>query len=196
MAKLAFFTFGILREAEAHAQVQGFFDRVARNFEAAEQSSGFIDRSGYDDESAHNSWGDQVCSRFFCEDGHGTVARTLSLWEDLESVFAFAYAGVHAEALRRRKHWFLTPEWPTYVAWWVADNHTPDWQEAAARHEHLHDYGQSPYAFDFKQPFGPYGNPVEIDRAVVKIKMKWNELRSQLALPETISTMLPTMLPW
>ena len=179
MAKLAFFTFGILREAQDHIEVQGFFDQADHNFEIAEQSSGFIARSGYDDEIGRNSWGGRVCSRFCREDDHGIVARTLSLWEDVESVFAFAYAGAHAEALRRRKHWFLVPEWPTYVAWWVADGHIPDWQEAAARHEHLHDYGSSPYAFDFKQPFGRDGKPVEINRAVVKIKIERNACESQ-----------------
>ena len=92
----------------------------------------------------------------------------------MESAFAFAYAGVHAEALSRRKEWFLAPAWPTYVAWWVPDDHTPDWHEATARHEHLHDNGPSPYAFDFKHPFGPDGNPVDIDRVRVKVKMERN----------------------
>ena len=99
---------------------------------------------------------------------------TAGFTKDLESAFAFAYAGVHAEALSRRKEWFLAPAWPTYVAWWVPDDHTPDWHEATARHEHLHDNGPSPYAFDFKHPFGPDGNPVDIDRVRVKVKMERN----------------------
>jgi hypothetical protein len=179
MAKLAFFTFGILRETEDHPQTQGFFNLANRNFAAAEQSGGFIDRSGYDDEIGHSNWGNQVSSRFFRADGLGTVAQTLSLWEDLESVFAFAYAGVHAKALSRRKEWFFKPEWPTYVAWWVADDHTPDWREAAARHEYLHDHGSSPYAFDFKRSFDPDGSPADIDRAFAKIIIGSNESGSR-----------------
>lgn len=74
---------------------------------------------------------DRPKPRFFVEDKHIFAPTTLSLWADLESVFAFAYNGVHAglnaEALKHRKEWFLTPEWPTYVAWWVEDNHEPDW---------------------------------------------------------------------
>jgi len=174
MAKVAFFTFGILSEAQGHPQVQGFFDRIVRNFETAEQSDGFIDRSGRNPETEQHSWGEWVSPRFFREGEHAGDPMTLSLWEDLESVFAFAYSGVHAETLSRRKEWFLKPEWPTYVAWWVPDDHTPDWHEAKERHEHLHDYGPSSYAFDFKHPFGPDGNPIEIDRALVKIKIERN----------------------
>jgi hypothetical protein len=176
MAKVAFFTFGILHEVQGHPQVQGFFDRIARNFATAEQSDGFRGRSTLNPETGQHSWGERPSPRFFLGDEHeGTRApRTLSLWEDLESVFAFAYSGVHAEALSRRKEWFLKPEWPTYVAWWVPDDHTPDWHEAKIRHEHLHDYGPSPYAFDFKHPFGPDGNPIEMDRALVKLKIEKN----------------------
>lgn len=174
MAKVAFFTFGILYDLDGHPQVQGFFDRITRNFETAEQSDGFIDRSRWDPETGHHSWREGVSSRFFREGEHAGTAATLSLWEDLESVFAFAYSGMHAEALCRRKEWFLKPGWPTYVAWWVPDDHTPDWYEAAARHEHLYDHGPSPYAFDFKHPFGPNGKPIEIDRVLTKVKMERN----------------------
>jgi hypothetical protein len=46
--------------------------------------------------------------------------------------------------LRRRKEWFRKPQWPTYVAWWVSDDHVPTWAEAVERCEHLHDHGASP----------------------------------------------------
>jgi hypothetical protein len=181
MAKVAFFTFGILREARGHPQVQGFYDRNARTFEAAERSDGFIGRSTRDPATGQHRWGEQVAPRFFREDEHGGAPRTLSLWEDLESVFAFAYSGVHAEALSRRKEWFLSPAWPTYVAWWVPDDHTPDWHEARVRHEHLHDHGPSPYAFDFQHPFGPDGNPVDMDRVRVQVNMERNARGSRTA---------------
>ena len=182
MAKVAFFTFGILHEAQGHPRVQGFYDQIARNFETAEQSDGFIGRSQLNPETGEHSWGERVHPRFFHEGVHAQDPRTLSLWEDLESVFAFAYAGMHGQALHQRQEWFLPPAWPTYVAWWVPDEHTPDWHEAIERHEHLHDHGPSPYAFDFTQPFGPDQHPMVLNRALVQAKIARNASRVQ---PET-----------
>lgn len=91
-------------------------------------------------------------------------AATVSLWDDLESVYVFAYYGRHAEALKKRQDWFTKPEWPTYVAWWVGDDQTPTREDAANRLEHLHDQGSTPYAFDFKTPFNADGEPAILDR--------------------------------
>jgi hypothetical protein len=179
MAKVAFFTFGILREARGHPQVQGFFDNLAHTFETAEQSDGFLGRSRRNPETGQHTWGEEGHPRFFREDEHADDPRTLSLWADVESVYAFAYAGMHANALSQRQEWFLQPAWPTYVAWWVPDDHIPDWHEATARHAHLHDHGPSPYAFDFTQPFGPEGNPIVLNRALVQAKMARNAGRGQ-----------------
>ena len=182
MAKVAFFTCVILREARGHPQVQGFFDSIGRTFETAEQSDGFIDRSRRDPETRQHSWGGWGHHpRFFREGEHADDPKTLSVWKDLESVFAFAYVGVHATALRQRQEWLLKPAWPTYVAWWVPDDHTPDWHEAFERHAHLYDHGPSPYAFDFAHPFGPDGHPMALNRALVQAKMARNAGRGQPA---------------
>ncbi len=69
--------------------------------------------------------------------------------------------------MRHRLEWFVKPEWPTYAAWWVADDHRPDWHEASDRLEQLHDRGSNPHAFDFRAPFGPDGRPATVDRAAV-----------------------------
>ena len=187
MARVAFFTFGILREAQGHPQVQGFFDNLARTFEAADQSDGFLGRSKRNPETGQHSWGAQVHPRFFREEEHGNDPRTLSLWEDLEAVFAFAYAGVHANALSQRTEWFLKPAWPTYVAWWVTDDHTPDWHEAIERHAYLHDNGPSAYAFDFTHPFGPDGQPIVLHRARIQAKTARNTGRVQPEKQEATS---------
>jgi hypothetical protein len=171
MAKLAFYTFGILREARTHPQVQGFLDRTGRVLTTADGSAGMIKRS-----AANARWGEKTFPRFFTGDPPDGAAATLSLWEDLESVFAFAYAGVHAEALRHRKEWFVPPGWPTYVAWWVADGHTPDYLEAIERHRHLHEHGPTPTAFNFKHAFGPDGSQITIDRERIEAIAAANEL--------------------
>ena len=95
------------------------------------------------------------------------AAHRLSLWTNLESVFAFAYRGRHAEALRGRKEWFKEANWPTYAAWWLADDYTPSWHEATERLEHLHDHRPTPVAFSFKQPFDAAGLPTVINRTPV-----------------------------
>ena len=149
MARLAFYTFGILRERPPHAQVQGFFDRIDAAFASAEGTHGFIARRPRGDPEKPRG----LNPRFFDPAQHGGAPQTLSVWESLESVFAFAYRGLHAEALRLRREWFVEPQWPSYAAWWVADDYFPTWPEAIQRLEHLHDHGPTPFAFSFKQAF-------------------------------------------
>ena len=180
MENVAFFTFGILREAADHPQMQAFWESSSHNFEVAEQSDGFIAHSRSKPDSEDYDWGESQVCQFFreAEFGRAQITGTLSLWKDLESVFAFAYVESHAEALSHRKEWFLKPEWPTYVAWWVPGGHTPEWSEAVEHHQYLHDHGSSPYAFDFKQPFGTNGEPIELDRALIRVKIERNTLKS------------------
>lgn len=157
MPHLAFYTFGILHDPLAGPRTQHFASLVPDAFTSAAETPGFVTRR-------INDGAQQRFPRFFRAEEHALVAHTLSLWESLESVYAFAYRGRHGAALRQRKEWFLSPEWPTYVSWWVEDNALPDWYEAYDRLEHLHDHGATPFAFDFKRPFDTRGLPVKIDR--------------------------------
>lgn len=167
MSRLAFMTFAILREPSGHPVVQGFFDVGGDVFATADAAEGFIDRCRYDGEAGNDPYGQFVTGRFVTPEFSGRVAQTLSLWTGPEAVFAYAYAGIHADALRRRREWFVKPAWPTYVAWWVADDRWPDWCDAHVRLEHLYDHGSTPFAFDFRTPFGVDGQPVILDRARV-----------------------------
>jgi len=165
MSKVAFMTIGLLKAPRGDEQVQGFFDRSPAIISGAEVSPGFIARSFYDE----RTWGTISNPTIFQdEEFEDMTPQTQSSWQDLESVFAFAYRGVHAEAMRKRNEWFVKPEWPTYVAWWIADGHTPSWEEAYQRYDQLHQQGASAEAFDFKHPFGADGQPVKIDRQRVK----------------------------
>ena len=169
MPRIAFYTFGILREKEGHPQVQGFYDRINSVFEQARNSDGFIALSDA-------SWGEYVSPRFYDKEKHAAAPATLSLWKDLESVCAFAYRNIHAEALKLRHEWALKPEWPTYVAWWVDDDHLPNRKEACERLEHLHDKGSGPFAFNFKKPFDMRRQPAELCKKLLEVKIKANEL--------------------
>jgi uncharacterized protein DUF3291 len=165
-------TFGLMREPLGHPRMQGFIDRIDTNLAAAEASDGFIARSVFDEATGQDTWGVRATPTHFQGDEYeNRGVATLSLWQDLESVFAFAYSSSHAEALSKRKQWFMEPRWPNYVAWWVRDDHTPSWPEACQRYDRLECEGASPDAFDFKRPFGPDGQPMRVDRDVVSRKV-------------------------
>jgi hypothetical protein len=177
--RLALYTFAVLREPAEHPANQGFHDRNDRNLLAAELSEGFIARSGYCGEPGPESWGEQVFPRFYIERGDGWSPSTLSLWEDLISPMAFSYGGLHAEAMRHAREWFLKPAWPPYVLWWVERDHMPTWAEAVARHEFLHERNPSLHAFDFKNPFDEEGHPAIVDCEALRLKMRLNEERQR-----------------
>ncbi len=171
MSRVAFMTIGILREPGDTPAMQPFFSRIVANFEAAAHSAGNVAVAS-DDNSA---WGPQVLPRFSLRpEFQNRRVVTLSLWEDVESVFAYAYNGVHGDALSHRKEWFVHPEWPGYVAWWIADDEIPTWQEAADRFDLLHDKGPTPNAFNFGKPFDADGQPAHVDRALAKEKAEKN----------------------
>lgn len=100
MAHVAVMTFGFLNHPPGHEQVQGFVDRAPGVFAAADQAHGFISLIG-------SHVGREVSMPQFA--GHckppRTPALTLSVWKDLESVFAFAYHGTHGEAFKKRRAW-------------------------------------------------------------------------------------------
>lgn len=173
--RVAFTTFGVLVDDWDQPQVKGFIDRIPNVFTAADGGDGFLDRAGRNGVGEQvTDWGEIDPPGFLNPQQHPRVAATLSVWEDLESVFAFAYAGVHGEALKHRKEWITEPQWPTYAAWWIEDVDTPDWQEVKTRLETLHEMGPTPQAFTFKQPYGPDGVAMAIDYARVKEKIEKN----------------------
>jgi hypothetical protein len=162
--RLLIYNFGMFRERAEHPANQGFRDREALNFVAAERAPGFIARSGYAGEPGPPSWGDQAYPRFYVERGDGWSPATLSFWKDLESLMAFTYFDIHAEALGRAREWFVEQRWSPYVLWWIAVAHIPSWKEAVDRFEHLHDHGPTPTGFNFQAAFDAHGLPTAIDR--------------------------------
>ena len=81
------------------------------------------------------------------------IAVNMSVWEDLESLAAFAYRNEdHRAIMRRRREWFEQMEF-YLVLWWVAEGHHPTMEEAKSRLELLRRKGPTADAFTFKQPF-------------------------------------------
>jgi hypothetical protein len=173
MKHVAFTTFAVMKDHYGTEVTRGFEERTPAVFAAAERSEGFVARAKELDDRADltngqrdwGAWGPFHTPRFYTG-GHtmetDTRASTLSLWRDLASVRRFAYAGLHREALRRRKEWFVSPEWPSYAVWWVGAQHIPTWREASERLEYLHDHGCTPAAFNFRRPFDEHGNVIEL----------------------------------
>jgi hypothetical protein len=169
--RLAIYNFGLHVGPENDPRVEGFVAREPANFEAASRASGFIGRSGYRGVQGPRSWGRQVFPRFIDGSGFDSAPSSLSLWADIESLMAFSYNGVHADALKHGRNWNIKPSWPPlvlFVLWWVSEHRFPDWADGAGRLEYLHDHGASVRAFTFKEPFTADGEAYVIDRDKVR----------------------------
>ena len=162
---LALYTFGMFAKPAEDPANDGFHALNDPVLELVDQSEGLIARSGYESDADGSSWGPETYPRFYEERGDGWSPATLSLWADMETLFSFTYFGLHAVALKRGREWFEKPDWPPLVMWWHLDQGYPTWAEGVRRHEHLHDFGPTSTAFNFKQPFDAKGAPTKLDKA-------------------------------
>jgi hypothetical protein len=164
--RLALYTCGKIAGPLGSPQVQGFFDMAPGIFEGATKATGFVAHMGQANPmgwppALHNwaEWGEFVAPRFYDAPGgrdDETLATTLSLWESMKDLRVFTYKGLHAEALKHRKTWFVEREVPQQVLWWIEGDRTPTWREAAAKLEHLHDYGPTKAAFSMSVHFAAH----------------------------------------
>lgn len=168
--KLAFMTFGSLLGPYGDPAVQGFWDRVPSVFDSSDQTEGFVARSRRDPGVENHTWGLRMCPKCWGDKILPKHVVTLSVWEDLESVTAFAYSGAHGEAMKLRREWFEQHEQPEHVAWWVDEGHQPTFQEAADRMDLLHDSGPTASAFSLRKPYDPSGTLYRIDNSAVRRK--------------------------
>ena len=106
--------------------------------------------------------------RLQTEDGDATAVRpydddrvmiNMSVWADLAALKEYVYRSPHAAVMRRRREWFERFERIYVALWWVPAGHRPSVSEAVERLAHLEQYGPTPYAFSFTEPFGPDGTP-------------------------------------
>jgi hypothetical protein len=122
-----------------------FVASIERLNELAERSPGFVWR--HHDENG-NSTGTRVR-------GDDRILINFSLWESVESLFAYAFRSSHVEAYRRRRDWFSHEDEPYAVLWWVPAGHIPTVEEAEERLARLKRDGPGPEAFTFKHRFPP-----------------------------------------
>jgi hypothetical protein len=93
--------------------------------------------------------GDAMALRPFGQD----VLINMTVWENIDALFQYAYYSDHAQFFRRRAEWFHKAVEAMVVLWWIPAGHEPTLEEADARIQHLRQYGPTPYAFTFKQRF-------------------------------------------
>lgn len=111
----------------------------------AEEAPGFVWRHQTDD-------GDSTSIRVRDDD---RIIINFSVWQDVESLFQYAFYSGHTDYFRRRNEWFTHDDEPYAVLWWVPSGHEPTVEEAEAKLAELKARGATPDAFTFKKRFPP-----------------------------------------
>jgi hypothetical protein len=89
----------------------------------------------------------------------------MSVWEGLDSLFAYVYRSDHLQVMSQRRQWFEKPAGAFMALWWLPAGTLPSVEEGIERIALLERSGATPEAFTFKQPFDAEGR--RLDRAAV-----------------------------
>ncbi len=108
----------------------------------AESSAGFVWRLQTND-------GNATALRPFGEN----ILVNMSVWQDVETLSAYAYQSAHVAFVRRRKEWFERMPVSSVVLWWLPAGHKPTLEDARERLEYLRQSGPSPWAFTAQHAF-------------------------------------------
>jgi hypothetical protein len=122
--------------------LSGFVEALEPVNALADASPGFVWRLQTDE-------GDATSIRAFEDE---LMIVNMSVWESIEALWDFVYAGDHLSYMRRRREWFERIE-SHMVLWWVPAGHTPSVDEALDRLDDLRANGPSGRAFTFKRRF-------------------------------------------
>lgn len=167
---LALMTFGISHLPKQSPQLCTFYPYVGRVVKSARCAPGFCAVQPTNlGPLQHPHFYSQAYREAMLE-----VSQVLFLWDDLESVIAFSYSGVHKEVLKinRENKWFSHEKWPSYVAWWTSMTDI-NWAVGCAKLEQLHKQGSTSVAFNFSLPFDVDGNPYKVDRDRLGLYKAW-----------------------
>lgn len=77
----------------------------------------------------------------------------MSVWRDIDSLFAFTYHSSHTEIFKRRREWFEKMSDMYMCLWYVEENKMPTPQDAVDKLDYLRKHGETPHAFTFKKRF-------------------------------------------
>lgn len=132
-------------------KLAGFVDRLDDINALADRSRGFVWRLQSDSGNATDI---EVT-----EDPNFIV--NMSVWEDLESLFAYVYRSDHIAVMAQRRQWFEKPKGAFMALWWLPARRLPSIDEGLRRIALLDQKGPTPEAFTFKVAFDPAGIPVD-----------------------------------
>jgi hypothetical protein len=135
--------------------LEGFVALLEPVNQLADSAPGFVWRLQTED-------GDATSIRAFGDD---RLIVNMSVWESIEALWEYVYDGGHLKAMRRRREWFSRMAESHLALWWVPAGELPTVAEAERRVARLRAEGPTPYAFTFKQRYGP--PPVDEDSAPV-----------------------------
>ncbi|TMN39964.1 DUF3291 domain-containing protein [Pseudoalteromonas sp. S2755] len=124
-------------------EIQYFVESLDRINLLAEQSPGFIWR-------LKDETGNATEIKAFDDPN---IIVNMSIWQSEQALKDFMFKTAHKEFLARKKEWFHRAEQETYVLWWVEEGHIPTLDEAKERLDYLRRFGDSAYAFTFRNSF-------------------------------------------
>lgn len=132
------------RASMDHPLMRGFVEQLAPINALAEASPGFVWRLQTEE-------GDATSIQAFDDP---QIIVNLSLWESLEALRDYVYAGPHLELLKQRKEWMEKVDGPSLALWWLPAGQLPTLDEARRALQSLAEKGPTPDAFSFARPFG------------------------------------------
>ena len=134
-------------------EMAGFTDRVDAINALADRAEGFVWRLVDD--------GPEDGALSLRMEGHGPMTLVnMSVWESVETLYAFVYQTAHAKVMRSKADWFTPMKQSHMVLWWVEDGHIPNLDEAREKLDLLRANGPTPEAFSFTVPFDETGRPM------------------------------------
>jgi len=93
----------------------------------ADAAPGFVWRLQTED-------GDATAIQAFDDD---RILVNMSVWQSLQALRDYAYAGRHLDVLRDRREWFAGYQGPYSALWWIPAGHLPTVDEAKQKLAHL-----------------------------------------------------------
>jgi len=126
-----------------HPLMRGFVEQLAPINALAEASPGFVWRLQTEE-------GDATSIQAFDDP---QIIVNLSLWESLEALRDYVYAGPHLELLKQRKEWMEKVNGPSLALWWLPAGQLPTLEDARRALQNLAEKGSTAEAFSFARPF-------------------------------------------
>ncbi|MEM7500314.1 MAG: DUF3291 domain-containing protein [Pseudomonadota bacterium] len=154
---IAEFNLGRLRHDWDDPRVAPFVDALARVYALATHAPGYVWSLPEEEMEKVQLDPDGPLG------GDPRIASTLSVWESVEALRAFAHEGVHAAFLRRSSEWLEVWETPRMVLWTVPPGATPTVADGVERLRALERDGPSDFAYDWAYGLAREGHPARLN---------------------------------